>query len=92
MRFIALLLLTAACWVPVSTRALERCDEGDFVDCCESADECQTYFGGDYPYCVQAGRQTGQCVECTVPEHCELDETCLEDDVRGSYCAPIAQD
>jgi len=88
MRTLLFFLLTAGCWTPTGTGAIERCDAGDYIDCCNTSEECLAHFGGGFPYCVHPGRETGQCVECTVPEHCGRTERCVEDDVRGNYCAP----
>lgn len=91
MRVFIIALLATACVPSVNTSDLRRCDADDpLVDCCSDADQCLTYYGESFQFCVNPGETTGQCVECTVNEHCELDAYCNTDDMSvGPYCAPL---
>ena len=91
MRLLLFVLLAVGCLPRVDTSDLRRCDPADpWVDCCSADDECVAYFGESFAFCATPGKETGQCVECTVNEHCELDAYCRtgEPDI-GSYCAPL---
>ena len=91
MRIILLVLHATACVPRVNTSDLKRCDADDpLVDCCSDDDQCLTYFGETFAFCTTPGVETGQCVECTVSEHCDLDSYCKTDDPDvGAYCAPL---
>lgn len=93
MRLLLLLIGLTACTPFADVRPLRTCDADDpTVDCCESDEACQTYFGPGFPFCQDPGRATGRCVECTVDEHCSLDAYCAPHPELGAYCAPLPLD
>jgi hypothetical protein len=91
MRPVLSVLFLLACVPSLDVGPLRRCDVADpRVDCCTAPDECLNYFGADFPYCIEPGRETGRCVECTVDEHCDLDSYCRQDlPELGPFCAPL---
>ena len=94
MRVLFIALVVAACVPRIDTSDLQRCNADDpLVDCCSDSDQCLAYFGETFPFCVEPGKATGQCVECTVNEHCDLDSYCEADDPEAPpYCAPLPVD
>ena len=74
-------LVLTSCGSPVAT-----CKD-DVVDCCLTDSQCEAHFGPDFPYCLNPGKETGQCVECVDGSHCEVGETCEDDATFGKYCA-----
>lgn len=76
-----LLWSVVGCYPPEVYEAnrINNCDYFPASDCCETDAGCQEFYGGDYPFCVHAGREPGGgiCVECLSNLDCRGNELCI---------------
>ena len=80
-----MILFAAGC----NSDPVADCDLSPRTDCCVNDRECLDFFGSEFPYCNEPGRNTGTCSECITNADCvgsEFGPTCVIDSDDVGLC------